>query len=301
MTEQRRALLPYLALFVGIICLGFSAIFVKSANAPGVISSFYRMGIATAVFALPFARGRKGRPPLSRKGILLALAGGLFFGLDMVFWSEGIMISGVTNPTLMANTAPAWVGLGALIFFREKLNGKFWLGLGLSMLGAGLILGVDSLQEFSLGLGTAFGLISGVFYGGFFLIAQRGRVHMDVMSYFWFSVLGSTTVLFLIGIIRGVSFIDYPAQSFYYFLAAGLISQVIGWYAITYAQGYLPATIVSPTLLGQPVMTAILAVVLLKDVLSIWQLLGGSAIIGGIYIVHRSRTRRNGKPAEVAS
>ena len=294
MTEQRRAILPYLALIIGIICLGFSAIFVKSANAPGVVSSFYRMGIAAVVFAVPFVRGRRGKAPLPRRGIALALLGGLFFGLDMTLWSEGIMISGVTNPTLMANTAPAWVGLGALIFFRERLNGRFWLGLALSMMGAGLILGIDSLQEFSLGLGTAFGLIAGIFYGGFFLIAQRGRVYMDVLSYFWLSVVGSTAVLLLIGLVRGVSFVDYPPQSYVYFVAAGLISQVIGWYAITYAQGYLPATVVSPTLLGQPIMTAVLAVVWLKDVLTVWQLVGGSAIIAGIYIVHRSRTKRNG-------
>ncbi len=289
MTAKRTALLPYLALVVGIVCLGFSAIFVRAANAPGVVSSFYRMGIAAVVFALPFARGRLGKSPLPKRGVFLALLGGLFFGLDMTFWSEGIMISGVTNPTLMANTAPAWVGIGALVFFRERLNGRFMLGLGLAILGAAIILGMDSVKEFSLGVGTAFGLVAGMFYGGFFLIAQRGRVHMDVISFFWFSVVGSTAVLLLIGLVRGVSFTDYPVQSYYYFLAAGLISQVVGWFAITYAQGFLPATIVSPTLLGQPVMTAVLAVVLLGEVLTSWQVLGGAAIIAGIYVVHRSR------------
>lgn len=289
MPEKRTELMPYMALVVGIICLGFSAIFVKAANAPGVVSGFYRMAIAAIVFAVPFARRRKGNAPLPKKGIGLALLGGLFFGLDMSFWTEGIMISGPTNPTLMANTAPAWVGVGALLIFKEKLNGKFWFGLALAMAGAALILGMDSLKAFSLGMGTAFGLIAGVFYGAFFLTAQRGRNTMDVISFFWFSVVGSTMVLFLIGLVRGVSFTDYPLESWMYFLAAGLISQVVGWFAITYAQGYLPATVVSPTLLGQPIMTAILAIFMLGDVLSLWQIVGGTAIISGIYLVHRAR------------
>lgn len=293
MTQERRALLPYLALVVGIICLGFSAIFVKSANAPGVISSFYRMGIGMVVFTIPFVRDRLGQGArLPRRGVALALLGGLFFGTDMAFWSEGIMISGATNPTLMANTAPAWVGLGALLFFREQLNRQFWIGLVTAIAGAALILGVDSLKGFSLGLGTAFGLIAGIFYGGFFLIAQRGRAHMDAISFFYFSVIGSTVFLFVVGAVRGLSFTDYPPESYLYFLAAGLISQVVGWYAITYAQGYLPATVVSPTLLGQPVFTAFLAVVLLNEGFGAWQALGGLAIIVGILLVHRSRARR---------
>jgi drug/metabolite transporter (DMT)-like permease len=112
---------------------------------------------------------------------------------------------------------------------------------------------------------------------------------MDVISFFWFSVLGSSLVLFLIGAIRGVSFVDYPLESYLYFLAAGIITQVIGWFAINYAQGHLPATIVSPTLLGQPVMTAVLAVVLLNENITFWQFVGGTAIVFGIFLVHRSR------------
>ena len=46
------ATLPYLALAVGILSLGFSAIFVRWAQAPGIITSFYRM------LRMPTARAR---------------------------------------------------------------------------------------------------------------------------------------------------------------------------------------------------------------------------------------------------
>jgi drug/metabolite transporter (DMT)-like permease len=60
---------------------------------------------------------------------------------------------------------------------------------------------------------------------------------------------------------------------------------------INYALGYLPASIVSPTLLGQPVVTAILAGPLLGEDLSAWQILGGLAVLIGVYLVHHSRRR----------
>jgi drug/metabolite transporter (DMT)-like permease len=226
---------------------------------------------------------------MTRRGIGLALLAGLFFGGDMVFWTDGIMLSGATNPTLMANTAPIWVGVGALLIFRERLNLRFWIGLGVALLGAAVVLGVDNLLGAEQRLGTLYGLVAGVFYGGFFLIAQRGRRRMTTLSFFWFSVLGSTALLLVVALIRGLPFTGYPAESYLYFLAAGIISQVIGWYAINDAQGHLPATVVSPTLLGQPVITALAAVAFLGERLGPWQIVGGLAILGGVYIVNRAR------------
>jgi drug/metabolite transporter (DMT)-like permease len=199
------------------------------------------------------------------------------------------MMSGATNPTLLANTAPLWVGLGALILFREKLNLKFWAGLLLAMSGAILILGLDSLQSVSIGAGTLFGLLAGLFYGGYFLITQQGRRSLDSLTYFWPAALSSTLSLFVLVLVLNQPLTGYPVTTYLNFFAIGLITQVLGYLVINYALGYLPASIVSPTLLGQPVVTAILAGPLLSEVLSVWQFIGGVAVLVGVYVVHRSR------------
>ncbi len=67
------------------------------------------------------------------------------------------------------------------------------------------------------------------------------------------------------------------------------MTQVLGYLAINYALGVLPASIVSPTLLAQPVVTALLAGPLLGEWLNVWQVAGGLAVLSGIYLVHRSR------------
>ena len=84
----------YLALGAGIVSISFSAIFVRWANAPGAVTGFYRMLIAVIVLAFPFMRyvHRTGRLP--RREVMIALAAGLFFGGDLVFWNTGILISG---------------------------------------------------------------------------------------------------------------------------------------------------------------------------------------------------------------
>ena len=281
----------YLALSVSIISMSFSAIFVRWANAPGIVASFYRVAIAAALLAWPFYRRVKAQGSLSRRGLRFAVLGGLFFAADLALWATGVILSGATNPTLLANTAPLWVGLGALILFREKLKAMFWMGLLLAMTGSVVILGLDSLRAVSLGVGTLLGLLAGIFYGGYFLITQRGRETLDSLAYFWPAAVSSTLGLLILCLALRQPLSGYPASAYLNFLALGLVSQVFGYLALNHALGYMPASIVAPTMLGQPVVTAILAGPLLGEALSPWQVLGGLAVLAGVYVVHYSQRR----------
>ena len=271
--------------------MSFSAIFVRWANAPGIVASFYRMAIAAVLLAWPFYRRVKARGTPSRRGLRFAVLGGLFFAADLALWSTGVVLSGAANPTLLANTAPLWVGLGALVLFREKLKAMFWVGLLLAMTGAAVILGLDSLRSVSFGVGTLLGLLAGVFYGGYFLITQRGRETLDSLAYFWPAAVSSTLGLLILCLALRQPLSGYPASAYLNFLALGLVSQVFGYLALNHALGYMPASIVAPTMLGQPVVTAILAGPLLGEALSPWQVLGGLAVLAGVYVVHYSQRR----------
>jgi drug/metabolite transporter (DMT)-like permease len=220
---------------------------------------------------------------------LLAAAAGLFFGTDLALWTTGITLSGATMPTLMANTAPIWVGLGSVILFRERQGWLFWGGLVVALVGAALILGQDLSQPAGAGIGTFLGLGAAFFYGGYYLLTQRGRNHLDTLSYFWIGTFSSAVFLFFLNVGLGRPFTGYDQPTYLNFLALGTVVQVAGWLAINYVQGYLPASIVAPTLLGQPVVTAVLAVILLGEQFTIWHIIGGVIVLVGVYLVHWSR------------
>ena len=95
--------------------------------------------------------------------------------------------------------------------------------------------------------------------------------------------------LALIARVLGQPLTGYSTRAYLYMLALGLVVQVGGQMAVSYALGYLPASIVSPTLLLQPVLTGLLAVPILGETIAPVQMLGGVAVLAGIYIVHRSR------------
>lgn len=286
--EEETPWRAYLALGVGVLCIAFSGIFVYWAFAPGTVTGFYRMAIATAVLLIPFWRQAAPITHLPRREVALALLAGLFFAGDLALWNTGILISGATTPTLLANTAPVWVGLGALLLFRERLTHRFWLGLLLALGGAAVILGVDTVND--VGLGALLGLIAGIFYGGYFLAIQRTRRQLASLTSYWLAAFSSVILLLVLSLMLRQPLLGYPTETYLSFLGMGLISQGLGHWCINYALGYLPASIVSPTLLGQPVLTGLLAMPLLGERFTIWQAFGATAVLVGVYLVHTQRT-----------
>lgn len=293
--SSKHLLLSYFGLGLGVLALGFSAIFVRQADAPSPIINVYRMGIATILMLGPFIlQIRKRDTPLPRRGVFMAVMGGLFIAVDLTLWSTGVNLSGAANPTLMANTAPLWVGLFSLLIWKERRGKRFWIGLLLALLGSALILGQDALRSVDIGTGTLLGLLGSFFYSGYFLFTQRGRETLKPLEYFWIAASTAAGSLLLFSLLMGFPLTGYSRETYLYFIGLGIVVQVIGWMAINYAQGYLPAAIVSPTLVSQPVLTAIFAALLINERLTLLQTIAGLIVILGIIFVHRSRKQQPG-------
>ncbi len=293
------ALVPYLALAFGLLALGLSAIFVKWANAPGAVSGLYRMTIAAAVLVLPFAAELRRRPPSSRRHVLYAVIAGLFFAADLTTWNTAVLITSAANATLFGNTSPLWVGIGAMVLFKERLRPAFWIGMIVALLGAAAILGADYATHPTLGLGDLLGLLAGFFYGMFLLAAQRARDRLSSLTAWWVSAATSTVALLGLSLLLQQPLFGYSAETIVNLVALALVTQVGGWLAINYALGHLRASLVAPTLLLQPVLTAGFAVPLLNQPISTTQVVGGLLVLAGILLVHRSElkdatTLRNG-------
>jgi len=288
--QVKKSAIPLISLTAGVIILGFSAIFVRTADAPSVVINFYRMSIGTLILSGPFFyEVQKNNQKLSRTGIIIAGAAGALFSLDLILWSAGVQISGATNPTLMANTAPIWVGLGAALLYKERRRGLFWAGLAIALIGTFQIIGLDLQQSASAGKGTLYGLVGGFFYGTYLLLGQKGRDRLSVLSFFWIVVFSATLLLGAAVLISGSSLLGYSRQTYWSMLGLGVLVQSVGWILINYAQGYLPAAIVSPTLLGQPVITALLSYSLLQEKFTARQGFAGAVVLFGVFLVHHSR------------
>ena len=213
--------------------------------------------------------------------LLLPILGGIFTAFDHGTWNSSLRYTSAANATLLGNTAPLWVALISWLVFRQKLRGLFWLGLAFALGGAVIVLGSDFIRHPSIGLGDLLAMAAGVFYAGYFIVTERGRQKLDTLSYVWLVDLFATVALLLITLGMKLPLSGYPTQSYLAFLGAAMVSQVGGYLSIGYALGHLPASVVSPTLIGQPVVTALLAIPLLGEAIADGAVAGGPGGAGG--------------------
>ncbi len=292
MKRSEKNLKAYLALFGGLSFMCFAAIFIKAAHAPGIVTAFHRMAIASLFLLIPFLISLKRvHYTLTRRGILFAVLGGICFGCDLALWSTGVVYSNATIPTLTANLAPLWVGFGSILFFRRRLKTGFWIGLTIALAGMFLLIQRNISGNSTISIGALLGVGAGMFYGMFYLVSERGRKLLNTIQFLFISTLSSAVILCSFILLLGYKITGYDKYTYLIFFGIGLGVQVCGWFLINYSQGYLPATTVSPTLLGQPVLTFFLAAILLNERLSLFHIISGLVVVTGIYIVHYSRNK----------
>lgn len=287
--------LPYFALATAIISQTLSPFFVRwgGADVPGSVFAFYRLAIGGLLITIPFIYSKPRFSTWVRADLFFPILGGLCTALDLSMWNESLQLTSIANATLMSNTAPVWVVIFSLLFFREKLKKSFWLGLVLTMTGAAVVMSYDFFLRPHLSQGDVLALVSAIFYGGYYLSTQQGRRRLSVIHYLWVMSVAASFFLFVICILLGHPLTGYTTRAIFSFIGAGVVVQCVAYVAVAYALGHLPASIVSPTIILQPVLSTLLAIPVFGEAFIPVQWVGMSFVLIGIYLIHRTREIQN--------
>jgi len=303
MSDRKRTIYAYLALAVGVICLGWSAIFVKFADAPGPVSAFYRFVFAGAIM-IPWWLIKRSKLP-ARRDLLLICLGGAFFAGDLALWNSSLLITKVVTSTLMVASAPLWVGLAIFIIFKQKLSVYYWIGLVIALGGMVVLLGSEALQGLTIGgssatRGNLMALGGSFCYAAYIVALQRVRMRVDSFTFMAFSIASAMLLLLVVNLAMGTQLTGYRAETYGWLVALGLITHLLGWLSINYAMGHLPHAPAAVGLLGQSVVTALLAMPLLGQILTVYQIIGGLLVLSGIFLVNLKRKQQQdaGAPDE---
>lgn len=284
---QRKAW-SYAALLTAILCIAWSAIFVRLTSIPGPASAFYRC-LIPALVLLPtwLLPGRRRLPPRS---YAIIAVGGFFFALDLAFYNTSILQTGATNSTLLGNNTPLIVGLLTWVLFRRRPTSSFWIGLALAVAGSVVIMGADLVRHASFGLGDALALAAAACFAVYLLATEEVRAHTSTLEFLRLAVVSSTFFMFLFTLLLRTPLAIPDRRNLFALLGLGLISQLGGYLALTYALGHLPATVTSVTLLSQGPLTAVLATLLLGEPLTRYQVAGGVLVLLGVGLANRLGT-----------
>jgi drug/metabolite transporter (DMT)-like permease len=281
--------LAYFALVAGILCIAWSAIFVRWTDIPGPASAFYRLLIPALVLAPTWLLDRKS-PRVSGRTFAIICTGGLFFALDLAFYNTSILKTSAANATLLGNNTPIFVGLLSWLVLRRRPTAAFWLGLVLAIAGSLVIVWGDLVQRAHLGWGDAMALSASACFAVYLMATVEVRGHTGTLVFLRLAILSSTLFLLIMNLVLRVPLGIPSSHSFAALVGLGLISQLGGYFALTYAMGHLPATVTSVSLLSQGPLTALLAALFLHEPLTAPLIIGGALVLLGIALANRLKS-----------
>jgi drug/metabolite transporter (DMT)-like permease len=225
---------------------------------------------------------------------------GALFAADLILWHHSIDAVGAGLATVVGNTQVVLVGLIAWAVLSERPPAGALAAVPLAAVGIVLISGL--LEQGAYGenppLGALFGVLTGIAYSAFLLVLRHGsRDLRRVAGPLYDATLATTVLVVPAGLVLGDLDFTPPLAAHGWLLLLALSAQVVGWLLITVSLPRLPAVLTSVLLTFQPLMSVVLAAVLLAEDPSALQLVGAAAILAGLIVASAGRRRtRTGKP-----
>jgi len=298
---------PRLAALLGAMCIAFSGILYSWAEVSPSTGTVFRalFGLPLLGFVAWLEHRRYGRLPA--RTVRLAALAGVFFAGDLMFWHHAIGAVGAGLATVLGNLQVLVVGIVAWLAFGERPSRSTFLALPVVLLGVALISGAIGGGAYGAdpGLGVVLGLATALCYGGYLLIIRRGGSDLRrPAGPVAIATLSTAVVATIAGTLIGDLDPTPAITSLAWLALLGLTSQSLGYLLISLSLPRLPAVLTSIILLAQPVVSVVLAIVLLSEAPSPTQLIGVGLVIGGIAIatLGGSRARQRGsQPVEAAA
>lgn len=190
----------------------------------------------------------------------------------------------VANATFLATTAPVWVALGTVLVLRRAVPAASLGGLALCLAGGALLIGHSYSFAPERLLGDAYGLATAVFFGLTILAMGEARRRQGSARVTFLSTAVTAGVLLIVAVALEDRVLPTTLLGWAILLALALISQALGQGLLALALGHLPAVFSALVIFLEAVAAAALGWLLLAEVLTLPQALGGVAILAGIWV-----------------
>lgn len=284
---------------IAVVAWGASFVATKQALADAQPATvvWLRFAMGVAILGLAVAARRQLAPPPARELGLLALLG--FLGVAFHQWlqANGLVTAQATTSAWIVATTPIFAALLGRLVLGERLGG--WRALGIPLAAAGVLIVVARGDLAALAAGQ-FGtpgdllvLFSAPNWAVFTVLSRHSlarfapaQLMLYVMSLGWLFVTPWFLVAAGPGDLARLTTGGWLAVGFLGVFCSGLA--YIFWYD---ALQVIPAGRLSAFLYVEPLVTVAVAAALGREAVLASTLLGGAAIVAGVWLVNRPAAR----------
>lgn len=142
--------------------------------------------------------------------------------------------------------------------------------------------------------GNLLALLGALAASAYLLVGRALRPRVGLLVYIWLAYGTAALVLLLTVGVTGHTLVGYSTFAYAVMIALALGPQLLGHTAFNWALRHVSATFVAVSILGEPIGSALLALILFGERFAPWQLLGFALILGGIYLAARAEGEGGG-------
>ena len=284
---------PYLGIVLAVVSVSWASIFIIWSTSPAVTIALYRLAFATLIlggvllarFALSGARPLHGLP---RRDVGMMVGIGAILATHFTLWISSLKVpqESIAASVVLVTSHPLMVGLVSHYVMKERLNRWMALGIILGFSGVVVIALADYGPGGSLLYANLLAFAGGIMAGLYFLAGRRLRQRVALLDYAFVVYAGATAVLFAYAILLGQSLVPVGNVNteLLLFLALAIVPQIGGHTLYNWSLRWVPAPVVSLSLVGEPVGASLLAWVILSQVPAAGVGLGAGLALLGIYL-----------------
>lgn len=243
----------------------------------------FRLLLASLVL-LPagLVRARGEMRHLLRGEWRLLLLAGVLLASHFVLWIASLSYTTVASSVVLVTATPLFVAVASWILFRERLRRATFAGIAISLAGA-LLIGYAGFQQGgSATLGNLLALLSAVAVAGYLLVGRRLRRNAGLLAYSTVVFMVAAFVLLGAAVLSGTPLTGYTTATYGALLALALVPQLVGHMSLNWALRFLPATMVTIAMLGEPVGATTLAWMVLGEAPTRIETAGAALLLLGI-------------------
>ncbi|MBA01405.1 MAG: hypothetical protein CL752_03215 [Chloroflexi bacterium] len=280
----------WLLLGLSVFAISWSAPLIRLAfPIPVLVIVFARLGFAFLImFFFSWYRKEKTNYSFTRISNSLLILAGLSLGAHFWFWTESLKHTSIIISVVLVTLHPIFVGFGAYFFLKEPFSRSLVFGAAIALLGTLIMTGMDISLQNSL-WGNFLALIGGIFFSIFLVVSRAMRKEISTFTYSAI-VYGLATLFVGFGFIfSDVQFVTASPSAYWALIGIVVLPQLIGHTTINWTLGIFPAAIVGIAIVCEPIGASLLAVILLDEIPTLFEMVGALIIVSGVYIAIRNR------------
>ena len=285
-SENSNRRMAYFALVIGIFAISTSAILIRWSSSEPLVIGSYRQTFATFLF-LPFLLKDKFQEilNLSYREIFELIIIGILLGAHFGFWISSVKATSVAASVLLGTCHIVYVSIIGWVVFGEKLNSRGIIGTIIALAGIIILFWGDLVEDPGNFRGNFLAFISGILAGLYYLGGRKHRKNITLPTYAFVVYFSSAVVMWFVVLTQGLEYRSIPNSEFQLFFLMALVPTLLGHTMQNWALAFLPAYVISITLLAEPIGSGLLAWYIFTEVPSLGVLVGGLIVLVGVYTV----------------